>query len=271
MSDSAPVAAPAAPAVTSAPAPPPVGDRKAGKRDAVEQMFDSIAARYDLLNRILSFGIDRLWRRRAIGWIAGDHPRRILDVATGTGDLALDALRLDPEQVVGVDLSEGMLAKGRVKVMQRGEANRIVLQQADAEHLPFEDGVARDGSGTGTPGFDAALVAFGVRNFEDLNAGLGEIGRVLRPGAPLVVLEFSQPTRFPFKQLYEAYSRLVLPRVGSAISGNRGAYEYLQASAAVFPSGEAFLERMRQSGFERVEARPQTFGVATLYKGYRPA
>lgn len=253
---------------TSTPAPPPVGDQKAGKRAAVEQMFDSIAARYDLLNRILSFGIDRLWRRRAIGWIAADRPRRILDVATGTGDLALDALRLDPAQIVGVDLSEGMLAQGRVKVARRGESARVVLQQADAQHLPFEDGVA--GADLAMPGFDAALVSFGVRNFEDLNAGLAEIRRVLRPGAPLVVLEFSQPTRFPFKQLYEAYSRMVLPRVGSAISGNRGAYEYLQASAAVFPSGDAFLERMRQSGYERVEARPQTFGVATLYKGYRP-
>ncbi|HYE58023.1 MAG TPA: ubiquinone/menaquinone biosynthesis methyltransferase, partial [Rhodothermales bacterium] len=164
--------------------PPPVGDRQPGKRDAVEQMFDGIAARYDLLNRVLSFGIDRLWRRRAINWLIEDRPRRILDVATGTGDLALAALRLGPEKVVGVDLSEGMLVVGREKVARRGATERVTLLQADATHLPFEDGH-----------FDAVLVAFGVRNFEDLDAGLAEIGRVLRAGAPLVVLEFSQPDR----------------------------------------------------------------------------
>ncbi len=255
------------------PAPPPVGDRQDGKRAAVEQMFDSIAARYDLLNRVLSFGIDRLWRRRAVAWLADERPRRILDVATGTADLAIDALRLDPEQVVGVDISDGMLARGRIKIARRGEASRVVLQQSDAEHLPFADGVtARPGAtADAAPGFDAALAAFGVRNFENLVAGLSEIRRVLRPGAPLVVLEFSQPTQAPFKQFYEWYSRHVLPRVGAGISGNRGAYEYLQASAAVFPSGEAFLDRMRAAGFERAEARPLTFGIATLYKAYRPA
>ncbi len=262
------------PDLPTAPAPPPVGDRQTGKRVAIERMFDSIAARYDLLNRVLSFGIDRIWRRRAIGWIAAERPRRILDVATGTADLAIDALRLDPEQVVGVDISEGMLSHGRVKVARRGETSRVILQQADAQHLPFEDGVAASAvssDATDAPGFDAALAAFGVRNFEDLVAGMAEIRRVLRPGAPLVVLEFSQPTQTPFKQLYDVYSRHILPRVGAGISGNRGAYEYLQASAAVFPSGEAFLDRMRAAGFERAEARPLTFGVATLYKAYRPA
>ena len=238
--------------------PPPVGDRQPGKRDAVEQMFDGIAARYDLLNRVLSFGIDRLWRRRAINWLIEDRPRRLLDVATGTGDLSLAALRLGPEKVVGVDLSEGMLVVGREKVARRGATDRVTLLQADAAHLPFEDGH-----------FDAALVAFGVRNFEDLDAGLAEIGRVLRPGAPLIVLEFSQPDRAPFKQLYEFYSRHILPRVGAAVSGHREAYDYLQASAAVFPSGEAFLVRLLKSGFTRVQQRRLTFGVASLYKGYR--
>lgn len=222
-------------------------------------MFDSIAPRYDLLNRVLSFGIDRGWRRKAVGWLAQDWPDRILDVATGTADLAIEALRLNPVQVVGADLSEEMLKVGREKVARLGESKRVELVQADAARLPFEDGT-----------FDAALVAFGVRNFEDLEAGLRDIGRVLRPGGALIVLEFSKPRAFPVKQGYAFYSRYILPRIGGALTDNVGAYEYLPASVAAFPDGEDFLTRMRAAGYERTQARPLTFGIASLYKGYRP-
>ncbi len=241
------------------PEKPPIGEH-AGKREAVEAMFDSIAPRYDLLNRVLSFGIDQGWRRKAIAWLRADAPKRILDVATGTADLAIQALDLDPESVVGIDLSEEMLKVGRVKVEKIGESARVTLQQGDAANLPFSDGQ-----------FDAALVAFGVRNFEDLEAGLSDILRVLRPGGALVVLEFSRPRAFPIKQGYAFYSKYILPRIGGALSDNEGAYEYLPASVQAFPDGQDFLRRMENAGFENTEARPLTFGVASLYKGYRPA
>ena len=235
---------------------PPVGDRKAGKKVAVERMFDAIAPRYDLLNRVLSLGIDRLWRRKAVDWLKADRPRRILDVATGTADLAIEALRLGPDSVVGVDLSEPMLRVGREKVARRGESARVTLVQGDAEGLAFEDGT-----------FDAALVAFGVRNFEDLDAGLRDMRRVLRPGGALVVLEFSRPRAFPIKQLYAFYSAHVLPRIGGAVSGSSAAYEYLPSSVAAFPDGADFLARLHGAGFTDVQERRLTFGVASLYKG----
>ncbi len=239
------------------PEKPPIGE-SAGKKEAVEAMFDSIAPRYDLLNRVLSFGIDQGWRRKAVAWLADEQPRRILDVATGTADLAIEALDLDPNEVVGVDLSEEMLKVGRAKVRKRGETARVTLQQADAASLPFADA-----------SFDAALVAFGVRNFENLESGLRDIHRVLRPGGALVVLEFSKPRAFPIKQGYAFYSRHVLPRIGGALSSNDGAYEYLPASVQAFPDGADFLARMENVGFEQTQARPLTFGVASLYKGYR--
>lgn len=235
---------------------PPIGEAR-GKKVQVEAMFDDIAPRYDLLNRVLSLGIDRWWRRRAVNLLRADAPRRVLDVATGTADLAIASLRLGPESVVGVDLSEEMLAVGRQKVERLGAAGRVSLRRGDAERLPFSDAQ-----------FDAALVAFGVRNFENLEQGLAEIRRVLRPGGALVVLEFSQPHVFPVKQVYGLYSRYVLPRVGSAISKNETAYKYLPESAAVFPAGEAFLERMRKAGYRDVLWKPLTFGIASLYKGY---
>lgn len=235
---------------------PPIGEAR-GKKQQVEAMFDDIAPRYDLLNRVLSFGIDRWWRRRAIALLREDQPHRILDVATGTADLAIAALSLGPETVVGVDISEEMLEVGRKKVKERGLADRIALRRGDAEKLPFSDSQ-----------FDAVLVAFGVRNFENLEQGLSEIHRVLRPGGALVVLEFSQPHAFPIKQLYAFYSRYIMPRVGGVVSKNEAAYQYLPESAAVFPSGEAFLERMRKVGYENVRWKPLTFGIASLYKGY---
>jgi demethylmenaquinone methyltransferase/2-methoxy-6-polyprenyl-1,4-benzoquinol methylase len=187
-----------------------------------------------------------------------DQPQRIVDVATGTADLAIKAEDvLHPREVVGVDLSAEMLRYGREKLQRRGLSGRITLQQADAETLPFPD-----------DDFDAALVAFGVRNFEDLGAGLRDIARVLRPGGALVVLEFSQPRQTPIKELYRWYSNNVLPRIGGAISSNDGAYQYLPESVAAFPDGPDFLARMQAAGYRNLLWKPLTFGVASLYRGY---
>ncbi len=227
-----------------------------GKRKDVEEMFDAIAHRYDFLNHLLSFGIDRLWRRKAVSMLKKDAPRSILDVATGTGDLALRALSLSPEKIVGVDISEGMLEIGRQKIARRGAADVIEMRSGASEDLPLESDT-----------FDAAMVAFGVRNFEDLEQGLREIGRVLRPGAPLVVLEFSHPARFPIKQLYGAYSRYVVPNVGKRVSKHEHAYKYLPDSVSVFPSGADFLNVMERCGFDGLEAHPLTFGIASIYFG----
>lgn len=235
---------------------PPIGQAP-GKREHVEAMFDEIAPRYDVLNRVLSFGIDVRWRKQAVSLLEDAlkaRPKRLLDVATGTADLAIETLSLSPDEVVGVDISDGMLEGGRVKLAKKG-LDRVTLVQGDAADLPFPD-----------DSFDGAYVAFGVRNFEDLQAGLTDIRRVLAPGAPLVVLETSQPTSFPFKQGYQVYSRHLMPRIGRALSGNSEAYEYLPESARQFPYGEAFLEELRQAGFTEAIAQPVTFGVASLYR-----
>ncbi len=235
---------------------PPVGEAH-GKKEKVEAMFDAIAPRYDLLNRVLSMGIDQTWRKKAVRLLEGDKPERILDVATGTADLALEAARLQAKSIVGVDISEEMLKIGREKIEQRGLSDRITLRRGDSEKLPFSDSQ-----------FDAVLVAFGVRNFENLQKGLTEIRRVLRPGGTVVVLEFSQPRVFPVKQLYSLYSRYVLPHIGGAISKDKGAYQYLPDSVARFPSGPDFLRRMEEAGFKKTTWKPLTFGIASLYKGY---
>lgn len=219
-------------------------------------MFDAIAPRYDLLNRVLSGGIDQTWRKKVIGRLLADSPGRVLDVATGTGDLAIMAATMGVAKIVGVDISEEMLRVGQQKIDARSLDDRITLQKGDAERLPFSDSQ-----------FDAAMVAFGVRNFEDLSEGLSQIYRVIRPGGRLVVLEFSQPKMFPIKQLYNFYGRFILPRIGRMISGNQGAYTYLPESIAVFPEGEQFLDFMREAGFEELDARRLTFGVASMYSG----
>lgn len=238
---------------------PPVGEVE-GKGERIEAMFDAIAPRYDLLNRVLSLGIDQHWRTKAIRLLESEHPQRILDVATGTADLAIKAERqLHPREVVGVDLSEEMLRYGRVKVDRLGLNPRITLVKGDAERLPFDDA-----------SFDAVLVAFGVRNFEDLDAGLRDIRRVLRPGGSLVVLEFSRPRATPIKELYSFYSRNVLPRIGSLVSSDSGAYQYLPDSVAAFPDGPDFLARMQGAGYERLVWKPLTFGIASIYKGRVP-
>src|SRR5690606_12352275 len=238
---------------------PPPGEAP-GKKQAVEAMFDDIAPRYDLLNRMLSLGIDQLWRDQAIEMLRGEQPKRILDVATGTGDLAIKALKLHPDRVDGVDLSEEMLARGRDKIARLGESERITLRRGDAEKLPYSDNQ-----------FDAALVAFGVRNFENLRAGLEEIRRVLRPGGSLVILEFSRPSAFPVKQLYAFYSHVILPVVGRLVSKHPAAYKYLPTSVDAFPSGNEFVERFAGAGYEKIRWKPLTFGIASLYKGTKPA
>lgn len=239
---------------------PPIGEVQ-GKRRAVEAMFDRIAPRYDLLNRLLSFGIDQWWRRRAIRALGetldGRAPERLLDVATGTADLAIQAAEAFPAaEVIGVDIAEEMLRIGRRKLRRRGLDGRVHLEGGDAVALPFEDGA-----------FGGAMVGFGVRNFEDLGAGLRELRRVLQPGGVGVVLEFSRPRAFPIKQLYGFYSYYILPLIGRFVSGDAGAYRYLPASVEVFPDGPAFLRRMRRAGFHTCRWRPLTFGIASLYVG----
>lgn len=225
------------------------------KREQVERMFDSISPRYDLLNRMLSLGIDQGWRRRVVRELRREPVDRLLDVATGTADLAIMASR-HATRVTGVDISEGMLAHGRTKVAERGLEERVVLSRADSAALPFDNGT-----------FDAVSVAFGVRNFEELEKGIGEMHRVLRDGGRLFVLEFSKPTRTPWRQLFRLYFHHVLPLVGRIISRDRAAYTYLPQSVEAFPEGDAFLGIMRGRGFSQCRAAQLTGGVATLYMG----
>jgi len=226
------------------------------KKDFVRDMFDAIAPRYDVLNRILSGGIDQRWRKRAIRRLRKDRPSRILDVATGTADLAILAATLNPKEIVGVDIAEQMLQIGREKVQKKGLQDLIRLEAGDAEQLPFSDNE-----------FDAALVAFGVRNFADLDLGLREISRVLRPGAPIIVLEFSRPRHFPIKQLYKFYGSFILPNVGRLISGDDAAYTYLPESIEQFPDGKDFLDALSRSAFIDTAQERLTFGIASLYSG----
>lgn len=229
------------------------------KKEEVREMFDNIAPRYDLLNHTLSMSIDRLWRRRAVNIVRRAKPRRILDVATGTGDLAIAmARRIDGVQVLGVDLSEAMLAVARRKVEARGLDGRIVLDRGDAEHLAVADASV-----------DAATVAFGVRNFGDLEAGLRELARTIKPGGKVVILEFSRPSNRAFRALYEFYTYRILPRIGGLVSRDKRAYEYLPASVEEFPAPEEFMALMSRAGFHDCRARSQSFGIAQIYIGER--
>ncbi len=225
-----------------------------GKKKQIESMFDNIAPKYDFLNHFLSFGIDKIWRRRAISLLKSLESPVLLDIATGTGDLAITATRLKPQSITGVDLSAEMLKVGKQKVAQKGLTELITLLQGDSEDLPLNDNT-----------FDAATVAFGVRNFENLNKGLNEINRVLKPGGKFVVLEFSNPSTFPFKQLYTFYSKYILPWWGGLFSKDRAAYEYLPESVAAFPEGQKFVDELNKSGFKALKVWKQTFGVATIY------
>ena len=229
------------------------------KKEEVREMFDNIAPKYDLLNHTLSMSIDRVWRRRVVGEVRRAKPGRILDVATGTGDLAIAmARRIRDVQVMGVDLSEEMLAVARRKVEARGLDSRIVLERGDAEHLEVADASV-----------DAATVAFGVRNFGDLAAGLRELARTIRPGGKVVILEFSRPRNRVFRALYEFYSYKILPRIGGLVSRDKRAYEYLPASVGEFPAPEEFMAMMARAGFRNCRARSQSFGIAQIYIGER--
>lgn len=226
-----------------------------GKKLQVEQMFDSISGRYDFLNRFLSLGIDKVWRKTTIKTIASYNPKLILDVATGTADLALAAYaQTKPDQVIGIDISEGMLSKGREKVNKKGLGHVIKLQKGDSEALPFADDT-----------FDAVTVGFGVRNFENLEKGLFEILRVLKPGGVLAVLEFSKPRVFPIKQFYNFYFKAILPTWGRLISGDNKAYTYLPESVKAFPDGKDFIAILEQTGYKQNNQKTLSFGICSLY------
>lgn len=238
----------------------PYPGKDGGKKEQVASMFDNISGNYDLLNRVLSLGIDTIWRRKAINMLRADKPQRILDVATGTADLAIEALRLQPKEVVGVDISAGMLAHGQEKLNRRKLQDRIKLVLGDSEGLPFSD-----------RSFDAVTVAFGVRNFENLHHGLSDIQRVLRPGGKLVVLEFSKPRVFPVKQFYAFYSRFILPAIGRLVSKDQSAYTYLPESVQAFPEGRDFLARLEAAGFANNREKRLTFGICSIYVGQKQA
>jgi demethylmenaquinone methyltransferase/2-methoxy-6-polyprenyl-1,4-benzoquinol methylase len=227
-----------------------------GKKEQVARMFDNISGRYDFLNHFLSLGIDIRWRKKAIKLLKPLQPKLILDVATGTGDFAVEALTLNPHRVIGVDISEGMLDVGRKKIRERNLDSKIELRSGDSENLPFEDNK-----------FDAVTVAFGVRNFENLERGLLEMLRVVRPGGKVVILEFSKPAAFPMKQLYQFYFRFILPSVGRVISRDRAAYTYLPESVQAFPDGDNFVKLLTKTGYKNTTCKPLTFGISSLYTG----
>ena len=231
------------------------------KEEQVEQMFDRIAPTYDLLNHGLSLGIDRRWRRAAIRSLIPFKPRRILDVATGTGDFALLTARmLRPESLMGIDLSEGMLSVARKKVTEAGLQSVITFKKEDCLHMTLQD-----------DSFDALTVAYGIRNFADLDAGLREMLRVLRPGGRLVIVELTAPRRFPMRQLFWLYSHLWMPLVGKLISRDKKAYRYLPATMEAFPQGERMHEILKQAGFTNVSFKRFTFGLSTLYTAAKPS
>jgi demethylmenaquinone methyltransferase/2-methoxy-6-polyprenyl-1,4-benzoquinol methylase len=232
----------------------PYKDSGLGKKEQVAQMFDTISGNYDGLNRVISFGIDIKWRKKVLKLVADKNSQTILDIATGTGDLAILMAQTSATEIIGADISEGMMEVGRKKVAEKGLESKIKLVYGDSENLPFEDNY-----------FDAITVAFGVRNFETLEKGLAEILRVLKPNGIFVILETSVPTKFPYKQGYNFYSKNLLPLIGRLFSKDRSAYAYLSESASVFPHGEALNNILRKIGFIEVKNMPQTFGVATIY------
>jgi len=224
------------------------------KKEAVRVMFDDISPKYDFLNHFLSFGIDYRWRKTLVSILKTYQPNSVLDVATGTGDLAIAIEQIKPQKIVGIDISEKMLEIGRQKINQKGLNQVITLRRADAEKIPFSDNT-----------FEAITVAFGVRNFENLELGLKEMKRVLRPGGVMLILEFSHPSSFPMKQLYRIYSRFVIPVMGRIISGNRKAYTYLPESVAAFPSGQKFVDILSGLGLIKAGRRSLNSGIASIY------
>jgi demethylmenaquinone methyltransferase / 2-methoxy-6-polyprenyl-1,4-benzoquinol methylase len=232
----------------------PYKNDKSAKKEQVAKMFDNISHRYDFLNHFLSLGIDKGWRKKAIRLLQSHKPALILDVATGTGDFAIQALTLNPQQIIGIDISEGMLEVGRKKLKGQKLDGKIELHKGDSENIPFEENK-----------FDAVTVAFGVRNFENLEKGLQEIRRVLKPGGKVVILEFSRPGGFPMKQLYNFYFKAILPKVGRLVSSDKSAYTYLPESVEAFPDGADFLQILKNVGFKNTECKALTFGISSIY------
>ncbi len=228
------------------------------KKKQVEQMFDNISPKYDLLNRVLSMGIDIQWRKDVIKMVKASNPQTILDIATGTGDLAIMMAKNTNAKITGLDLSAGMLDVGRKKVKEAGLDSRIEMVQGDSENLPFQDN-----------SFDCITVSFGVRNFENLEKGLAEINRVLKPGGTFVILEFSYPTAFPMKQLYTFYSKNILPAIGKMVSKDQSAYTYLPDSVRAFPHGEEMKNILKSVNFTQPIDKKLTFGIASIYKSVK--
>ena len=234
----------------------PYGDSSKSKKEEVAEMFNNISAKYDFLNHFLSLGIDKLWRKKAVKMLRSVNPTRILDIATGTGDFALESLVLKPTQIVGLDISSGMLEHGRVKMKKKGVDHIITMQQGDSEDIPYEDNY-----------FDGLTVGFGVRNFENLEKGLGEMLRVVRPGGKLIILEFSKPKKFPIKQLFAFYSNNIIPILGKSISKDSNAYTYLPESVAAFPEGKDFENILAKVGYKDISSTLVSGGIATIYAG----
>lgn len=236
----------------------PYGKQNASKKEEVAEMFNNISGKYDFLNHFLSMGIDHIWRRKAVNQLKEVSPKKILDLATGTGDFALALLKLNPDQIIGMDISSGMLEVGKKKMIYKKVDHIISMQMGDSEGMPFEDGY-----------FDGLTVGFGVRNYENLEKGLSEMLRVLRPGGKAVILEFSKPKSFPIKQLFGFYSKRVIPVLGKTISKDSKAYEYLPESVAAFPEGEDFMNILKKVGYQKVSSKKVSGGIATIYMGYR--
>ena len=234
----------------------PYKDKDTSKKEQIAAMFNSISGKYDFLNHFLSLCIDILWRKRAVRLLKNHQPKLILDIATGTGDFAIEALSLNPEKIIGVDISEGMLSIGREKLIKKNLTDKIELLSGDSEVLPFEDNF-----------FDAVIVSFGVRNFENLEKGLSNMLRVLKPGGKVVILEFSKPKSFPFKQIYQFYFQWILPKIGKLISKNHAAYTYLPDSVEAFPDGDDFLNILNKIGFQKNQCTPLTLGISSIYSG----
>ena len=221
-------------------------------------MFDNISDKYDFLNHTLSMGIDRLWRKKAINLLKEDQPKLILDIATGTGDFAIAALSLNPDKVIGVDISKGMLDVGKEKIKKLQLEDKVEMSLGDSEGLEFEENK-----------FDAVIVAFGVRNFENLEKGLADMFRVLKESGKVVILEFSRPRIFPFKQMYNFYFRWILPKIGRLVSKDQAAYTYLPESVRTFPDGNDFLNVLSKAGFKNTKCKSLTFGISSIYTGIK--
>jgi demethylmenaquinone methyltransferase/2-methoxy-6-polyprenyl-1,4-benzoquinol methylase len=235
----------------------PYENKDTSKKEQVSEMFDNISKNYDFLNRILSGGIDIYWRKKAMSYLKPEQPKLILDIATGTGDLAIEANKqLNPDKIIGVDISAGMLKYGQEKMKKLGLTDKIEMRMGDSEKLLFDNNT-----------FDAVIVSFGVRNFENLSKGLSDMCRVTKEGGTCVVIELSSPKSFPMKQLYAFYSSKVLPFIGKLISKDSTAYTYLPASVKAFPDGEGFLDIFRAAGFKHAFCKPLTFGICSVYVG----